>query len=192
MSDKSSKPMEDAASAARGAVSSSTEAGADMTRSAMGAFSTMGRSFADQQAQAMKDFSRMFSQLPMPGMPDVEALMAAHRRNMEVLSAANRVALEGAQVVARRHMEIMQQSMSELTESMRALSTPEPPQAKAAKQAELLKAAYERAVNNMRELSDLIQRANGEAVGLLNKRFVEAVDEAKGFIEKAQNQAKQG
>ena len=177
MSDRSDKPVEGAM-------------GADMMRSAMGAFSTMGRSFAEQQQKAMAEFGRMVSQMPgggsLPGLPNVEALMAAHRRNLEVLSAANRVALEGAQVVARRNMEIMQQSLSELTETLRALGTPEPPQASAAKQAELLKASYERAVTNMRELSDLIQRSNGEAVGLLNQRFLEAVDEAKGFIETAQ------
>ncbi len=171
----SGKAMEDAASAARGAVEDAT-----------GAAGAAGRSMMEQQQQMMREFSRMASQLPVPAMPDMEALMQAHRRNMEVLSAANRVALEGAQMVARRHMEIMQQSMGELTETMRALATPEPPQQKAAKQAELLRGSYERAVGNMRELSDLIQRSNGEAVGLLNKRFMEAMDEAKAFMEKAQ------
>ena len=38
---------------------------------------------------------------------------------MEVLSNANRLALEGAQAVARRHMEIMQQTMTEFTEHAR-------------------------------------------------------------------------
>ena len=32
---------------------------------------------------------------------------------------------------------------------------------------------------HMRELADLIQRANGEAVQMLNKRFTEALDEVK-------------
>ena len=163
---------------------------------AMGAFASMGRSLAEQQQKAMSEFTKMFSQVPgmpsMPGLPDMRGLMEAHRRNMEVLSAANRVAMEGAQTVARRHMEIMQQSMSELSETMRALAAPEAPQAKAAKQAEMLKVSFERAVTNMRELADLMQRSNGEAVGLLNTRFVEAVDEAKGFLEKAQGQIKQG
>ncbi len=104
---------------------------------------------------------------------------------MEALSAANRVALEGAQAVAQRHMEIMQQTMSELTEAMRALATADAPQAKAAKQAQLLKQAYERAVANAREMSELIQRANGEAIGVLNQRFAEAMDEVKTLAEKA-------
>ena len=54
-----------------------------------------------------------------------------------------------------------------------------------AKQADLLKRTYERAVSNTRELSDLIQRSNGEALDLLNKRFTEAVDEVKSLVEKS-------
>jgi phasin family protein len=117
--------------------------------------------------------------------PDSSALLAAHRRNMEVLSSANRLALEGAQAVARRHMEIMQQTMTELSEHVRELSATETPQAKAARQAELVKRSYEHAVANIRELSDLIQRSNAEALSVLGTRFKEAMDEVKGLLEKS-------
>ncbi len=138
-----------------------------------------------QARSAAEDFSKLFSDMKLPPMLDMEALLTAHRRNMEALSAANRVALEGAQAVARRHMEIMQQTMAELTETLRTVAAAGAPQEKAAKQADLLKHAYERAVANTRELSDLIQRSNGEAVGLLNRRFAEAMDEIKGLMQKA-------
>lgn len=130
------------------------------------------------------DLMRMLSEFRMPGMPNVEALAAAQRRNLEALSAANRVALEGAQAVARRHMEILQSSMTEMTEAMRALGTQETPQAKAARQAEMLKTAYEKAVGNMKEVADLIQKSNQEALGLLNRRFTEAMDEVKSLVVK--------
>jgi phasin family protein len=138
-----------------------------------------------QAKTAAEEFTRMLGEMKFPAMPDTEALLGTHRRNMEALSAANRIALEGAQTVAKRHMEIMQQSMAELTESMRALASAEAPQAKAAKQAELLKRAYERAVANTSELSDLIQRSNREALEQLNKRFTEAMDEVKRLMEKS-------
>jgi phasin family protein len=131
------------------------------------------------------EFGKLFADMKLPAIPDMEAFVSASRRNMETLTAANRVALEGAQAVARRHMEIVQQSMAELTEAVRAMSSVEAPQVKAAKQAELLKTAYERAVGNMKELSDLIQESNAEAVKLLNNRFAEAMDEVKALAEKA-------
>jgi phasin family protein len=129
------------------------------------------------------DFTKIFAEMKMPALPNMDAFVAANRKNMETLSAANRIALEGAQAVARRHMEIMQQSMTEMTEAMKALSSLEAPQAKAAKQAEMLKSAYEHAVANMKELSDLIQHANGEALSLINKRFAEAMDEVKALTQ---------
>ena len=130
------------------------------------------------------DFTRFFADMKLPSLPDVEALLAANRKNLETLSAANRVALEGAQAVARRHMEIVQSSMSELVEAMQALATTDAPQAKAAKQAELLKQAYQHAVTHMKELSDLIQQSNAEALSLINKRFEEAMDEVKALAQK--------
>ncbi len=131
------------------------------------------------------EFTRMLSDMKLPGLPEMQALMDAHRRNLETLTAANRVALEGAQAVARRHLEIMQQSMAELSETVQALSTTDAPQAKAARQAELLKRGYERAVTNMRELRDMIQRSNGEALEMLNRRFAESIDEVHALIRKA-------
>ncbi len=132
-----------------------------------------------------EEFQKMLSQMKVPGMPDAEALMRAHQRNMEALSEANRIALEGAQAVTKRNMEIMQQTMAELTGTLQALATSQAPQDKAAKQAELLKAAYERAVANSREVGDLIQRANGEAMGALNARVAAAIDELTQLVSAA-------
>ena len=137
-----------------------------------------------QAKSAVEEFTRMVGEMKFPAMPDTGALLGAHQRNMAALSAANRIALEGAQSVAKRHMEIMQQTMAELTETMQALASSDAPQAKAAKQAELLKRAYERAVANTTELSELIQRSNREALEQLTNRFNEAMQEVKRLMEK--------
>ena len=162
---------------------SGSQAGMDAAKTSMeagaNAAQTMGKTMNDMGASMMSEFSRLFADMKPPVMPGVDALMAAHRRNLETLSAANRVALEGAQAVARRNMEIMQQTMSELTDGIRQLSGGDTPQVRAARQAEMLKSAYERAVANMQEIGDLIQKSNGEAMGLLNRRFTEAMDEVK-------------
>jgi len=132
------------------------------------------------------EFGKLFTDMKFPALPDMEAFVSASRRNVETLTAANRVALEGAQAVARRHIEIVQQNMADLSEAMRAMSSIEAPQVKAAKHAELLKQTYERAVANMKELADLITHSNAEAVKLLNTRFTEAMDEVKVLAAKSQ------
>ena len=130
------------------------------------------------------DMMKVLGEFRMPAMPDMDALAAAQRRNIEALSTANRVALEGAQAVARRHMEIMQNSVAEMTEAMKAFSNADAPQDKAAKQAALAKSTYEKAVANLQEIADLIQKSNNEALSVLNKRFAEAMDEVKGLVAK--------
>ncbi|WP_137179873.1 phasin family protein [Roseomonas sp. AR75] len=132
-----------------------------------------------------EDVMKMFAEFRLPHFADLESLAQAQRRNLEALSAANKVALEGAQAVARRHMEIVQSAMGEMTEAMRSMGGTENPQERATRQAELLKAGYERAVGNMKEIADLIQKSNGEALALLNKRFAEAMDEIKQMAGKA-------
>lgn len=130
------------------------------------------------------DMMKALGEFRMPALPNMDALAAAQRRNIEALSTANRVALEGAQAVARRHMEILQNSVAEMTEMMKAFSTADAPQDKASKQAEIAKLTYEKAVGNLQEIADLIQKSNAEALSVLNKRFAEAMDEVKGLVAK--------
>jgi phasin family protein len=130
------------------------------------------------------DMMKIFAEFRLPQFADLEGLAQAQRRNLEALSAANRIALEGAQAVARRHMEIVQSAMTEMTDAMRSMSGTESPQDRATRQAELLKAGYERAVSNMKEIADLIQKSNAEALALLNKRFAEAMEEIKQMAAK--------
>jgi phasin family protein len=137
----------------------------------------VGLSVADQLMTRINEMQRV--------MPDMEAMSTAHRRNMEALSGAYRAALEGAQAVARRNGEIMQQAMAEMERAVRAVAASKAPEEKAAKQTELLKEAYQHAVANMKELGDLIQKSSAEAIGLLNKRFSEGMDEVKAMMAKS-------
>ncbi|MCS6854052.1 MAG: TIGR01841 family phasin, partial [Elioraea sp.] len=75
--------------------------------------------------------------------------------------------------------------LADLTEAVKALAAAEAPPAKAAKQAELMKATYEKAMQNIRELQDMIQKMSNEAMNVLNKRIAEALDEIKAMMEKA-------
>jgi phasin family protein len=144
-----------------------------------------GRKFMSGQGFNPEDMMRMFSSMKMPTMLDFQALAEAQRRNLEAMAAANRVAMEGAQAVARRNMELMQQTMSEMSEAMRGLTVMDAnPATKAAQQAELMKANYERAVTSMKELADLIQKSNGEALEVLNRRFAEALEEMQSMVKK--------
>jgi phasin family protein len=124
------------------------------------------------------------AQMTFPTMPDMNALMDAHSRNMEALAASMRIAVEGAQTVAKRQMEIMQRTVTDLTDGLRSLSTTNGQQANGEGPAEWAKRTYEHAVANARELAELVQHSNREALDLLHGRFVAAMDEMSSMLEK--------
>jgi phasin family protein len=131
-----------------------------------------------------EQFTKRIAEMQLLAMPDMDAITTAHRRNMEALSAAYRAALEGAQAVSRRNGEIMRQAMADMEAAVKTIASAQAPEEKAAKQLELLKGTYQHAVANMKDLSELIQKASAEAVGLLNRRFSEGMDEVKALMEK--------
>ena len=126
----------------------------------------------------MEEFSKMLKQYDLPGV-DMDALMASQKKNLEALTQANRLALEGMQAVAKRQTEILQETMNEASKAVGVLSKAGSPTEVAAKQAELAKDAFERAVSNMRELAEMVAKSSGEATSMMNARISATLDEIK-------------
>ena len=127
------------------------------------------------------DVTKMFSDFKLPGF-DMTALMTAQRKNLEALVAANRVAFEGMQAIAKRQAEIMAQAVTEASGMAQQMSGSGNPQEAGTKQAELVKQAFEKALANMRELAEMFSKTNAEAFDLINKRFTESVEELKTLL----------
>jgi len=101
------------------------------------------------------------------------------------LTQANKLAFEGLQAMFKRQVEIARQSIEESTAVARQLVETGSPQEKAVRQTELTKDAFEQALANSRELSEIITKSNSEAFELLNRRFFQILDELKDGIAKA-------
>jgi phasin family protein len=132
----------------------------------------------------MPDFTKIMGETKIPGV-DWQELIAAQQKNMEALSKANQVMVEGAQAVVQRQVEVMQKAMAELTEASQALIGEADPKTQAEKRVALAKASFETALGNMRELAELAGRSNSEALEVINRRAVEGFDEIKQAIDKA-------
>jgi phasin family protein len=122
-----------------------------------------------------------FASMKLPFMFDMTTLLAVQRRNIEAMTAANRVVVEGAQAVIRRNFEIMQQAMEGASKSLQAMPDLECPQERATRQTEAAINAYDEATGNVRELREIIQHASTEAMEVLSKRYADAVDELKSL-----------
>ena len=130
------------------------------------------------------DISKVLSEFKLPGV-DVDAILASQRKNIEAVTAANQLAIEGFQAVVRRQASILRQTLEEtgtiLTEALSAGS----PEDKAAKQAELVKTAFEKALANMKELAELVAKSNTEAANVISNRVSESLEELKSALAKA-------
>jgi phasin family protein len=129
------------------------------------------------------DVSKMTEQFKFPGL-DAQALVEYQKRNLEAFSSANKIALEGAQAVLRRQAEILRQSVEEASKAFSEMNAAGTPQDKIAKQADLAKEVYETALANLRELTEMASKSNGEAAELLSNRVSESFGEITGEIKK--------
>ena len=117
---------------------------------------------------------------------DVEAIWAAQRRNIEALTQANQLALEGTQALIRRNMELARQGMEELQSMMSDLTRPNGSmEDRLARQADFSKKAIEKGLANFREMADLMTKANTEAMNVLTKRVTESLEEVRDYTTKA-------
>jgi len=108
---------------------------------------------------------------------DIEALMACQRRNIEALSQANQLAVEGMQAVAKRQIEIARQAIEDVSVLLRDLAQPASAEDRIAKNTEYAKQMLEKSVNHGREITMLATKAGTEAADVLRKRATEGIDE---------------
>ena len=128
------------------------------------------------------DPSKVLADLKIPGV-DVESLVSAQRRNIEALTQANHLAVEGVQAVARRQAEILRNGFEEASSLMRDMIASSP-QDRVAKQTEAAKRAIEKSISNAREIAEMVAKVNSEAFDVINKRMTESLDEVRNLVAK--------
>ncbi|MEE9210716.1 MAG: phasin family protein [Kiloniellales bacterium] len=138
-----------------------------------------GNPFLDADLGNIMDFGKLAGQFKFPGV-DTTALIESQRRNIEAITKANQVAFEGAQAIVQRQVEILSETLDETTKAVQAFSQTGKPEDIWAKQADLVKEAYEHGLSNLRELTELSAKANSQAADLLSHRVTDGLDELKG------------
>lgn len=128
--------------------------------------------FAEQFFRIMKDHR-------VPGV-DLDMVAESQRKNVEALSLANRMILEGVQAIARRQAEIMLATMSETAKAAEQVAAADSPADAAVKQTELTRQAFERALDAMREVAEITGKANEGAAEAIRGRFLQSLEEIRG------------
>src|SRR3546814_16934971 len=113
------------------------------------------------------DFAKIMGEFRVPGI-DMDQMLAAQKKNFEAIAAANRAAMEGMQAVTQRQAEILREIAEEGAAAMQEMLAAGAPEDKIARQAELVKANFERTLANMKELSEMMAKSNGDAFDIVN------------------------
>jgi phasin family protein len=108
---------------------------------------------------------------------DFNQLCSTQRRNIEALSAANQVVVEGAQAISRRQAEVMRSSVEDALKASKALMTSTTPETNLTKQADYAKSLFETALSNLREITEMATKSGFEAFDVLTSRAAETLEE---------------
>lgn len=141
---------------------------------------------AEKMSEMFKvpDMTKMMEGMKMPGF-DAQAMMEAQKKNVEALMAANKAAAAGYQDFFKKQMAIFEETMSTAQSQMGSMEAGMSPDA-AAKQAELMKVAMEKALANMTELAEAAKKANEEAFAIVQARVKESLAELQAMAKQQQ------
>ena len=115
---------------------------------------------------------------------DYTDMKVAQDKNLELLMSANKTLADNSQAFFERQAEMLQQAMTEATEAAKNLASAGSPQDVTTKQAELLQAAYEKALANTTEISEMAQKTQAEISEKVSKRIEESMEEFKQALSK--------
>jgi len=129
------------------------------------------------------DFAKYMGEFKLP-MFNVEAIVEGQRKTAAAFTAANQNAFETLKAVADKQVEMAKAAIDEASKVASDVMAAATPEEKAAKQADAAKKAYETAIANAREISDIVVKAQASAFDAFNTRVVESFDEVKTFVVK--------
>ena len=127
------------------------------------------------------DMSKAMGEFKIPSF-NVEALMAAQRRNLEVMTAVNQAAFESWQSLIRRQAEMARQTFEEATNTISAVISSETPEEKLMRQAEASKSAVDKCLANARDIAETVAKCNYQAMETVSNRLNEGLEEFRSIM----------
>jgi phasin family protein len=132
-----------------------------------------------QTPQAMLDmFKKLGEDMKVPAV-DMEKIVEHHRKNLEALAASGKAAAEGATAIATKQKEIVETAVKDIQAAAESFKLPGSAQEMMAAQTEFAKRAMEAAVKNTRDMAELMQKSNAEAVRVIQDRMKESFEEIR-------------
>jgi len=131
--------------------------------------------------KASGELLNQLARLQVPGV-NMDALVASQRDNLEALSVSSRAAMEGIKAVGEWQVKILQETVQELTGAIGGLPKVSSPQDLVAAETQAAKKVFETAVSRMRELAEIVGKANQQATDAIVNRIPASLDEINDVL----------
>jgi phasin family protein len=110
---------------------------------------------------------------------DTDQLLAVQQRNVDAMTSASQIVVDGVKALALRQSEMLQSSVEEWVSTGQQAWNGKPGEVKPAEYVTRAKSQYEALVNNAKELTDIAVKAQSEAFGVLTKAMMANLDDLK-------------
>ncbi|SAL79865.1 phasin family protein [Caballeronia telluris] len=125
------------------------------------------------------DFSKMLESFKFPGV-DMTSLLEARRKDVEALAEANALAYEGMQALVRKQTEMLNASAHEIQAAAGRMGGEDPTESMAERGA-FIQQSLQTAFENMRELAEMAQKSQTEALAAISRRAEQTMRELKAL-----------
>ena len=132
------------------------------------------------QSQPFGDVTAMMAQFKMPGI-DMAAVVEARRKDIQALVEANAATFESMQAIANKQTEMLSQAMQGMQDAAKSAEGASGP-ADMGKQGEVIRKGFEKTLANMKELADMAQNAQSEAMARITQRATHQMQEIKAMV----------
>ena len=130
------------------------------------------------------DYQKFLTAVKLPTAGNNEQAVASSKKTLEAYAGASRAIYEGFNTFAKKQVEILNSAIANAKDATSELSTGNPTEA-AVKSIELTKKSIEDAQANVSGLVEIYEKTATETFEILNKRFLDGLNELKTVADQA-------
>jgi len=134
---------------------------------------------ANQLKNPFAGLSQLLERANLTGI-ETAGLVEARRKDIDAILEANRIVFAGAQALAQKQLEILRFAMSTARGAIAEGAFSGSPAEIATRQRDLLSRAFQMSLSHMRELADIVRKAQGDAFAVVKGQVERDVRELVG------------
>ena len=124
-----------------------------------------------------------FKQFKVPGV-DMEALVANHKKNMELLTSTQQKAVESTNSIIELQNNYLKNAFDQWNEQLKHNCTQTSFEEKAAYHAQATKEMSEKALAHLQEINTIIVQSNKKIMDSIQKHFQESFNDSLNLVKK--------